>query len=332
MKLSLRAWLGAGGLLLITGALLAIFVDLGAVAAQLQAAKGRYLLAASAALLAGLALYALSWRWLMGNQPPVGSVWHAANVGHAVNLLQPLRLGEAARVALLARAGAVTGGGAASSVVVERLLIQVMRTAALGGAIVFGVGLPVSPVTVGGAAAFLAAAFGSILLLRRSRAAILRRGPTVAARLPRLTEARARAILTNLFDGLEVAATPGRLAAAMTLTVGSWACFWAFHALVLMALPEAFSVEQLLALSLGALALAPPSSPAQPGVYHASVVAPLVVVGFSETTLTAYAVLLHALMMAWMLGLGALGLLRLRRTPSPPFPLPQAQAASAAQD
>jgi len=323
MKLSLRAWLGAGGLVLFTGVLLAIFVDLGAVAAQLQAANARYLVAASVPLLAGLALYALGWRWLMGNRPRVGPVWHAANVGHATNIVLPLRLGEAARVALLARAGAVTAGGAASSVVVERLLIQVMRTAALGGAIVFGVGLPVSPATVGGAVAFLVASFGAILLLRRARAAILRRGPALAARLPRLTEASARATLTNLLNGLDVAAAPGRLAAAMALTVGSWACFWGFHALVLLALPEAFSVEQLLAMSLGALALAPPSSPAQPGVYHASVVAPLVVVGFGETTLTAFAVLLHALMMFWMLGLGALGLVRLRRTASPPVPLPQ---------
>jgi hypothetical protein len=319
-------------LVLITGALLAIFVDLGAVAAELQAAKVRYLWAASAALLAGLALYALGWRWLMGNQPRLGLVWHAANVGHAANIVLPLRLGEAARVALLARAGAVTAGGAASSVVVERLLIQVMRMAALGGAVVFGVGLPVSPATVGGAAAFLAAAFGAILLLRRARPSILRRGPALVARLPRLTEAGARSMLTNLLDGLDVAATPGRLAAAMALTVGSWVCFWGFHALVLLALPQAFSVEQLLAMSLGALALAPPSAPTQPGVYHASLVAPLVVVGFSETTLTAFAVLLHALMMAWMLGLAALGLVLLRRTPAPSVPLPQAPAISPAQD
>ena len=34
---------------------------------------------------------------------------------------------------------------------------------------------------------------------------------------------------------------------------------------------------------------------------------PLGVLGFSETTLTAYAVLLHALLLAWMVGLGLWG-------------------------
>jgi len=41
-------------------------VDLRAVAAELRAADGRYLAAASLALLAGLGLYAVRWWWLLG--------------------------------------------------------------------------------------------------------------------------------------------------------------------------------------------------------------------------------------------------------------------------
>jgi hypothetical protein len=116
----------------------------------------------------------------------------------------------------------------------------------------------------------------------------------------------------HLLDGLALAAEPGRLAAALGLTVLVWTCNWAFCWLVLVALPVDLSVEQGLTIALGALALAPPSAPTQPGIYHASVVGPLMVVGFDETMLTSYAVLLHALMMVGMLGLGAFGLARSR--------------------
>jgi hypothetical protein len=45
-------------------------------------------------------------------------------------------------------------------------------------------------------------------------------------------------------------------------------------------------------------------------VYHASLVVPLSLVGFGETLLSAYALVLHALLMVWMLGLGLWALAR----------------------
>jgi len=71
-----------------------------------------------------------------------------------------------------------------------------------------------------------------------------------------------------------------------------------------LALQLNLPTPQLVSMSLGALALAPPSAPTQPGVYHASVVVPLTAIGFDNATLTAYAVILHTLQMAWMVGLG----------------------------
>jgi hypothetical protein len=93
-------------------------------------------------------------------------------------------------------------------------------------------------------------------------------------------------------------------------SVLAWTCFWLFHFLTLQALPVSLSLSARLSLSLGALALAPPSAPTQPGVYHASLVAPLRVMGFEGATLTAYAISLHALQMLWMVSLGLWGVSR----------------------
>jgi uncharacterized protein (TIRG00374 family) len=327
MTASRRNLLLALALLVVSVVLFAVFVDLRAVARELAAADWRYLASASAALVAGLAVYALRWHWLLGSGVRGWHVFHAANVGHAVNVLVPFRAGEPVRIVALARGGGVAATAVTSSVVVERLLEQIMRLAALGGAVVFGLGLAVSPLTVGGAVVFLALAFAGIVWLRRHRDRVLARWPTVLGRLPRQNEARVRSALGGLLAGLEQSASPVRLLAALALSAAAWTCFWAFDALALAALPGDFDLRQVLTLSLGALALAPPSAPAQPGVYHASIVVPLGVVGFPETLLTAYAVVIHALLMGWMLGLGAWGMVG-RGALAPHPPLPAAKGAA----
>jgi uncharacterized protein (TIRG00374 family) len=302
-------WLAVGVAALIAVAF-ALLVDLRAVWAQLRAADWRYLAGASAALLAGIVVYAWRWRWLMGNQPGWWQTFYAANVGHAVNVLLPFRMGEAARIVVMGRGQRPPAAEVAASVVVEKLLEQIMRLLALGGALAVGLGLRVSPLTALGAAGLLALAFAGLVWLGRNRERVLARAPAWLARLPRVKEDRARQALGSLLTGLAIAATPRRLAVALALSGAVWACYWAFAALALRALPGAAHLAGLLPLSLGALALAPASAPAQPGVYHAALVVPLSLVGFGETLLTAYAVVLHALLMAWMLSLGLWSLAR----------------------
>ena len=65
----------------------------------------------------------------------------------------------------------------------------------------------------------------------------------------------------------------------------------------------------MLALSLGALMMIPPSSPALPGVFHAQIVLPFAALGISSSYLTAYAIVLHALEAGMILSLGVLALL-----------------------
>jgi hypothetical protein len=156
--------------------------------------------------------------------------------------------------------------------------------------------------------AVLGAAAVGLLWVRRHREQVLRAWPPLLARLPRVSESQARAGLGSLLFGLEQAARPRRLVGALALSLAAWGCFWAFTALALAALPGALSSAEVLTLSLGVLALAPPSAPAQPGIFHAALVVPLSTLGYDPAALTAYAVVLHALLMVWMLGLGLWGL------------------------
>jgi uncharacterized protein (TIRG00374 family) len=293
--------------------IIAIFVwlvDLQAVGQVLQTADLPLLLLASLALIMGMVFYAMRWRVLLANQPSLLSTFHASNIGHAGNILIPGRAGEPARIVVIGQEESVSLTTATSSFVVERLFEQIMRLVALGGAVVFGVGLDVTPGTVVGGLAFLVVTFGAIAWMVRHQETVLARGPKLLAKIPRVTEEGAQKSLADLLANLAAVSEWKRLTAVILTSLLTWASFWGFFYLALLALGEGFPPQERLAVSLGALALSPPSAATQPGVFHASVVAPLTAVGFHTETLTAYAVLLHILEMIWMIGLGVWGVLQ----------------------
>jgi len=303
---------GTIGLIALIVLLFSFFVDVHAVLVQLRRIDWYYGLAASAMLIIGLLTYARRWRMLLADKVAFPNTFHTANVGHMLNMWIPFRAGEPARILLLGQSQAVPLSEVTSSVVVERWLEQVMRLAALGGAIVFGVGLEVSAETMLGVLAFSGISLAGMMGLVKYRVTILDRWPLWLGRLPRVTEASARRILAGLLDGFATVASTRRLVIAFSWSVITWICFLGFHYLVLLALATDFQPEQALALSLGSLALAPPSAATQPGLYHASIVAPLSLVGYSTELLATYAIVLHALQMMWISSLGIWGLYRAR--------------------
>ncbi len=284
------------------------FVDFGQVWDQLRRADLRLMLAAAGALLAGLLIYAARWHWLLDGQRGWRAVFHAANIGHVVNILTPIRAGEPIRIVALGRGDPAVLAAVTGSVLVERLLEQIMRFVALGGAIAFGAGLAVSPGSAVGGLGLLAGAGVGITWMVNNRDTVLDRWPSRLARLPRLKPATARRALAGLLDNLGFIARPSRLALALGWTLLIWACWAAFYWLAIQAFDFGLAPEQQWAVVLGALALSPPSAPAMFGIYHASVTVPLAAVGFDETLLVAFTVLAHALEMLALLPLGLWGL------------------------
>jgi uncharacterized membrane protein YbhN (UPF0104 family) len=128
-------------------------------------------------------------------------------------------------------------------------------------------------------------------------------------RIPRVGSARAHSLVTNLVQGFILAGSPGRFLLALLLSVGMWASFFVFQALILVALGQDLDLRQITALALATLAVAPPSAPAMPGVYHGVVVASLSLLGILDAvTLTAYAILGHALQLSYWLVMGVWGI------------------------
>lgn len=303
-------------LLVLVVVLFAVFVDLEEVVHQIRQADWRYLGLGVILYLAGLVAYAVRWKFLLNSRISDWHVWHASNAGHLLSLFLPLRAGEPSRIFLLNRWTSIKIPVIVSSIVIERLLEQVMRLAALGGLAVFGLGIPVSALSVLGAVAFLVLAFGFLLWIARHSQIVVDGWPRKLARLPWLGEDRARKWLSEIIEGLQPFNSFRKALTGLLLSTLTWSLFWGMHYLVFLSLGGDHSVQEALAISLGALGLAPPSSTTLPGIYHASIVGPLSALGFNGNLLTAYAVLLH---LVQMLVLPVLGFWAFVHSPSLSF-------------
>lgn len=291
-----------------TAVLLILFVDVAAVYQELRRARPVYMLASSLFLLAGLACFAARWRFLLQNKPGFWRTFHACNIGHAGNILLPGRVGEPARIVVMGQDETVSYTEATSSFVVERLFEQMMRLLALATAVTLGSGIKPTPGAMAGGILFLAVMFSLIFWLVRRRERTVRWGTAVLSKLPRVTPEKAEHWLNDLLDNLQYVSSLSHTAQTIGWSFLSWFCFWAFFYLALLALGDRIPAANRLPISIGALALSPPSAATQPGLFHGSVIIPLTAVGFDRNILTAYAILLHAIEMFWIILLAIIGL------------------------
>lgn len=285
--------------------LFAVLVDWGQVVSELRQANPWLLFASLGLLLAGILAYTERWRRLFSAAPAWWPTFHVSNAGSLINLLLPVRPGDVTRIFMLSQVAHPSAAETTSSLLVERWLEQVMRLLAFGGALMFGVVLRISTLSVAGAVALLALTLVGVFWLVAHREQVLESWPAVLARLPRVEEDRAHKILNDLLLGLQAASSPRLLFIGFGWSLVTWGLFWFSQYVALLALRPGMPVDDMLAISLGALALAPPSAPAMPGVYQASVVVPLTLVGFNREFLTAYAVVLQALQ---LISIGPLGI------------------------
>ncbi len=278
-----------------------------------------------ALLLFTTAKFVDSWRWrylLRGvsehadGAPPQPVLFGAFLIGNMVNNLLPLRAGDLAKVQVLAnRYGASRAGVAASLFVVEATLDGVVFVLFLiGGAAFWGLGdLPTVTRT---AIAVLAAAAGVGILT----ALALIRAPSRLAVLLRLVPRRWReatvAQLSRGGEGLHALRSWRRIGSAIALSGPAWL----IEAGMFAVFGEAFGLEHgygtyIAAMVAANLAVAVPVALWNFGPYEALVAGVLTAAGTDEATALAYALAVHVLTNAWIVGTGLLAFWAMRLSP-----------------
>ncbi len=290
---------------------MAYFIDWRLVLAQLALADWWTLGASCLTLLVGYIGFALRWRLFLRGRPRLLPTFHVSNIGNMANTLLPLRPGDPMRIFLLHGAAGLPFMQITSSLVIERWYEQIMRLAALGGAVAFGAGLVVSRQALWGTLVFLGLVFCLMLWMSRRQELVLAKFPPWLARLPKVSEEQARNGLVHLLEGFTSLSSPARMLEGLLSSILTWIFFWGFHYLCLLALQPSLPYHELLAISLGSLALAPPSATTLPGMYQVSVVLPLAVLGYDRNLLTSYSVILNLIEMLLVNLLGVWGTISL---------------------
>ncbi|WP_376790097.1 lysylphosphatidylglycerol synthase transmembrane domain-containing protein [Thermoflexus sp.] len=309
----MRIWQWILGLLISALALYGAIrgLDLPTLWAALQAGNYGWGLPALLALTLSVAARTARWRLLLNRPPGVSfyRLWNILNVGYLVTHLLPFRMGELARVLLLARYPQTPPGLVAMSIVVEHILDLVavlmlaglalaLRPEALGIRILSGVGLGL---TVGALLMLWIGAF------RPNWAWRLAEGLTqpFPARFRERMRQEARAALS----GLEVLRTPRALAEALGWSLAAWVAAGAqLYAIMGAFLPDLDWLPALWTMTALTFGMLVPSTPGYIGVVQGITVWVLGHFGIPQATAFSISVVSHALIYFYLSALGALGL------------------------
>jgi|GEM_PF-2534228 len=299
------------GLVILLIILLFLLVDMGAVIDMLRQANWGLLLLGVPFLLLCYLLLLIRWRYLLGNSPTLKETQHVLFSGMMLSIITPIP-NSPFRVVAISRTTDVKATTATSSIAVEYLDSFILRLIGLtlGTVLLLG-NLRGSENTllIGAGAVILMVAALFLLVSQRERIA-----PPLTralARVPRVGEERAERASSAIVDFLAGTGTPKQFAVALLISLAYWVCALVFYYLAVLGLGVESRVP-LLVVAIGALFLVPPASPMMPGLFHSVLIAPLVTLNWlSAESATAYAVVLHAIMMVILIVLGAWGLSRI---------------------
>ncbi len=277
-------------------------VDLAAMISEIGQVGVAWVLSSVACSLLSLVVRAVRWRVLLAGIKVVGtgSLLSATFIGFMVNNVLPGRLGEMVRAWVLARREQMSVSTVLASVILERLLDVI---AAL---MILGLCLAMAPDLGGEAAKFLrrtglvvmllmAIGVSILLLVVRFRERLLCAVERWSTRVRWRRMPRAIELLSRFLDGFCVLRSFPQAVSVAALSFLVWGTAIAsFYVLAKGFGLSLTLVQTTLVFVIVLLGIALPSAPGSIGTFHGFVVAGLVLVAGTESTVAAgYATVLH---------------------------------------
>ncbi len=310
MLRSKRVWVG----FLVTAVFLALLVrqvDLARMPALLLGTNYGLLAPALVAYFVAVWWRTARWQRLMASFSPLSArqLFRFVVIGYMANDLLPLRLGEVMRAYLIGERHRIDKAAVLGTVALERISDGLVLVALMAAVAVIA---PI-PSWVGGVlwgmAALFVVAFAMLTVVALARDTALRWLGGFIARLPGRVRPLAASVVHGGVEGLSALRSARRLSAVGFYTLLAWLT----EAVVFYAVGLALGVDvpiaaHLLAMSAANLATTLPSSQAGIGPFEYFCAQALVVFGVDVSVATAYALLVHAVLIlpVVLLGLGYL--------------------------
>lgn len=306
-------WRTAAGLAIAVPLLAAVLLrtDLSETAEAMRRVDYAWIPGAIALFSAAVWFQAMRWHYLLrplaGVSP--GRLYPVVFTGHLGNALVPLRGGEILRALILGRREGVSRMAVLGTLAVERALDGLVLAAMLLLSLAFvGESGSLWGLFIAGTVLFgLATAALAALAVWQERAVAL--ADPLIGRLPGGWQVRLRTWLTSFVTGTTALRSPTGMLAVLLTT----AAFWSIIIFVYLIVGEAFDLGKpfgtyLLVTAAGNLSVAVPSSQGGLGPFEFFVRETLVFSDVTASAATAYALVLHAILLAPMIGLGLISL------------------------
>ena len=250
----------------------------------------------------------MRWRVLLEEKLGGARLFWITNISYYLSNILPLRIGELGRVYLVTRNSEVTGMQALSTAVLERMLdvvtVFIMLFLVLPLVPEHGLVTSMAYLVVGSVIVLIIAMF-MIASKRRSVAKFVN---LVARRLGPRIGGFINDAFEKFFESIDI--VRGR----RVFLAGLWCIIvWVFSVLATYCMLVSFAPKQqwygaVFVTSLLALGIALPSVPASVGLWEASVVAALAVLGVNREVALAFAIVIHIVVFLQMAILGIIGL------------------------
>lgn len=256
-----------------------------------------------------------AWRALLNNQPSYKDTFFVINEGYLLNNLFPLRAGEIGRAVIM---GQMTGRGPfpiLSTIVIERVFDMLLAAGMLLGTLPLVLGAVSWGKPVGIATLLV---MGSVLILLF----LIARNRTVVDRLVQKFSSHWKFVekfiapqVEKLLDGLSALSNPGQFLQALGLIFVCWIiAVLQYYMVILPIMPDAPVWYGAFTVTVVALGAAIPSAPAALGVFEASIVGAMAVLGIDNATALAIGICLHFLQFGITAVFGFIGLVIQRRS------------------
>ena len=289
-------------------------IDLNRLVESFRQAKWIWFLPAFPIWLVSIAVRSQRWAILM-EDAPFWTAFHATNIGYALNMTLPARLGEVARAFVVNDRTKIPVAKVLSSIVVERLLdlAVVLGMFAVSAQFIEMPAQTKSYVRLAGLAMVALILIGAVVVWQAKRVETLLAN-ILRGVLPKLNAEPWLQRFRELCAGFAVIGTPRRFLSILVYTVLLWAGALAFAYLSMMAFMPARLDHAGLFLVAANLGGAIPSAPGALGVQEGAAIAmlsPFYSKDIASTVLPAWAFTWSFSQRIALIGLGVVGALSL---------------------
>ncbi len=290
-----------------------LLIDPADIWATLQTADYRYLLVSAVCTVLFLVFRAFRWHLLLQQQASWSQVFHIQNIGYLLTMLLPFRLGDVARVGLIATQPKVSVAQGLSTMIVERILDLLFFAIVLPLTMAQIQQFPPELRTVALVAAGLSVTGLLVLIVAANqRARVLALVTAVVSRLPLLKNNTPfwRTQTDEILTGLDSLTRWRDALQLLFWSILIWLpVIFAYYIMMIAVGLTVTPAEAAFVTSVAAFSVAAPSSPGQFGVFHASVTFALTLLGQPEAAAVSFAILYHLSYYTMMIFMGLIGLL-----------------------